>query len=124
MKLTCIECPKGCLLTIEKTTLGVNVEGYDCLRGKRFAEKEVTNPTRTIASTVKTVFAEMPVVSVRTSGEIPKGSIFKVMDEINRVVVEKVYPIGTVLIKNVAFTGADIITTTDMTRIIKITTEK
>ena len=54
MKLTCIECPKGCLLTIEKTTLGVNVEGYDCLR-ENVLQKKVTNPTRTIASTVKTV---------------------------------------------------------------------
>ncbi|HQC54949.1 MAG TPA: DUF1667 domain-containing protein [Clostridia bacterium] len=118
MNLTCIECPKGCFLTIEIKDSEVIVEGNDCLRGKRFGEKEVTNPTRTIATTVKTIFPELPVVSVRTATEIPKGDIFKVMEEINKVVIDKVYPIGTTLISNVCGTGADIITTSDMTRII------
>ncbi|HHX49352.1 MAG TPA: DUF1667 domain-containing protein [Clostridiales bacterium] len=119
MKLTCIECPKGCMLTIEKTDAGVIVEGNDCIRGKRFGEKEATNPTRTIASTVKTVFEKMPVVSVRTSSEIPKGLIFQVMDEINKVVVKEIYPAGTILIPNVLNTGSNIIITTDMTKILK-----
>lgn len=118
MNLTCIECPKGCLLTIEIQDSEVIVEGYDCLRGKRFGEKEVKNPTRTIATTVKTIYPELPVVSVRTASEIPKEDIFKVMEEINKVIIDKVYPIGTVLISNVCRTGADIITTSDMTRII------
>ena len=118
MNITCIECPKGCLLTVEKAGSVVNVQGYDCLRGKKFGKKELVNPTRTIASTVRTIYPELPVVSVRTDGEIPKDAIMKVMEEINKLKVENIYPVGEVLIKGVAGTEADIIITTDMKKVI------
>ena len=54
--LTCIICPRGCLLEVE---LGENiaVSGNLCPRGKVYAENECTNPQRTVTSTVRWVKA-------------------------------------------------------------------
>ena len=45
----CIECPKGCRLTIDEN---LNVTGNTCIRGKNYAINEVTCPKRIITSTV------------------------------------------------------------------------
>ena len=45
----CIECPKGCRLTIDEN---LNVTGNTCLRGKQYAINEVTCPKRIVTSTV------------------------------------------------------------------------
>ena len=72
MEMVCIVCPNGCRLQVEKTSDGVNVRGARCKRGENFAVTELTCPTRSVTSSVRTTVADYPVVSVRTDGEIPK----------------------------------------------------
>ena len=52
-ELICIGCPMGCSITVtmEKENI-VEIQGYTCPKGKAYAEKEVTNPTRIVTSTV------------------------------------------------------------------------
>ena len=112
IKLTCIVCPNGCELEVNKKTL--EVIGNKCPRGKEFAINEQTNPKRTICSSVKTIFEDTPVVSVRVSKDIPKGKIFEVMKEINKVVVDKRLGIGDVVIANVLNLDVDVIITSNI----------
>ena len=52
--LICINCPLGCMLTVEMDGKEVvSVSGNTCPRGEAYAKKEVTNPTRIVTSTVK-----------------------------------------------------------------------
>ena len=88
-ELTCIVCPRGCTLRIEERDGRFTVTGNACKRGEQFATAEMTCPTRTLCTTVRTVFPEVPVISVRTSAEIPKDKIFDVMREINRARVTR-----------------------------------
>lgn len=111
-KLTCIVCPNGCELSVDEKTL--EVSGNKCPRGKQFAIDELTSPKRTICSSVKTIFEDTPVVSVRVSKDIPKDKIFDVMKEINKVVVDKRLGIGDVVIANVLNLGVDIIVTSNI----------
>lgn len=107
-EFTCIVCPRGCRLTIDDN---MNVTGNTCPRGKEYAISEVTNPVRTITSSVRVINREDLLVSVKTNGAIPKGKIFQVMEEINKVGVKAPCRIGQVVIPNVLNLGVDIVIT-------------
>lgn len=107
-ELTCIICPRGCRLTIDEN---MNVTGNTCPRGKDYAISEMTNPVRTITSSVRVVNREDTLVSVKTSGPIPKGKIMEVMDEINKIGVKAPTKIGDVAKVNILGLGVDILIT-------------
>ena len=113
-QLVCIGCPRGCRLTVEENSGEFIVTGNTCPRGKAFAISEMTEPKRTICSTVKTVFPGCPVLPVRVSDDIPKDTIFDVMREINAVVLTERIGRGDVIIENVLGLGVDVISTSDL----------
>lgn len=110
-KLTCINCPFGCSLTVTIEEDKISVSGNRCKRGEVYGIKEVTNPTRTVTGSVRVKGGELPLVSVKTVPEIPKDKILDVMEQIHKLTVEAPVRIGDVLIHNVADTGSDIVAT-------------
>jgi Uncharacterized protein with conserved CXXC pairs len=114
MVVTCIVCPNGCRITVNLDNGKYIVSGNLCLRGKNFALNEVTNPTRSVCSTIKTIYGDVPRVPVRTSGEVPLGLIFNVMRNINSVVLDHKVHTGEIIISDVCGTGVDVISTSDM----------
>ncbi len=104
----CIVCPRGCHLKVDDN---MNVTGNTCPRGKVYALNEITNPTRMITSTVAIESTELKRLPVMTSMPIPKGKIFDVMEEINKVRIKAPVKIGDVIIKNVLGLESDIIAT-------------
>lgn len=113
-EFNCIVCPRGCLLRVERTDDGFEVSGNTCRRGHDFAVSEMTQPKRTICSTVKTVFPQAPVLPVRVSADIPKEMIFAVMAEINKVKLSERIGRGDTVIENVLGLGVDVISTSDL----------
>ncbi|MDR1629708.1 MAG: DUF1667 domain-containing protein [Oscillospiraceae bacterium] len=114
--MVCIVCPAGCALEVWERGGEITVSGNRCRRGEQFAVRELTNPMRTICSTVKTAFDDVPVLPVRVSCDIPKGRIFDVMAEINKVLVRERVGRGDIIIPNVLGLGADVIATSDLLR--------
>ena len=111
-ELTCIGCPMGCSVTVTLDGSEIkDISGYTCPRGKSYAENEVTNPTRTVTSTIRVVGGRSERVACKTSSDIPKDRIFDVMREINAAEVQAPVVIGEILIRDVAGTGADVIAT-------------
>ncbi len=110
--LICISCPIGCHLTVQlEDDTVINIEGHTCKRGPAYAEKELTNPTRFVTSTVKVINGSEERVSVKTEFDIPKSKIFDVMKEINKVTIKAPVKMDDVLIENVAGTGVNIVAT-------------
>ena len=107
----------GCLLTVtmDGDTI-TDISGYTCPRGKSYAEKEVTNPTRIVTSTVKVRCGARERVSCKTAQDIPKDKIFAVMEAINAACVEAPVVIGESLISDVAGTGVDVVATAHVGR--------
>ena len=102
--LTCICCPIGC--TIEAELEGnhvLSVRGNSCPRGEKYAKSELSNPVRTLTSTVGL-----------TGSAIPKGKMLDCMKELSRVSVAAPVHIGDIALKNAAGTGVDIVITRDM----------
>lgn len=116
-ELTCICCPLGCPLTVEITDEGIKVSGNTCPRGAQYGEKEVTNPTRVVTSSVHIDGGNYAMLSVKTRTDIPKGKYFDVMKEILRTRVQAPYKIGDVVIKNVAGTGVDVVATRNVEKV-------
>ena len=114
MEMVCIVCPNGCRLNVTEQDGRVFVSGNKCKRGETFAVAELTNPTRSVTTSVKTTVAGYPVVSVKTDGEIPKSKIFDLMELCGKIIVTKPLPIGSVVAEDLLGTGVNLITTTDM----------
>lgn len=111
-ELTCINCPLGCALTVTlEDGLVVSVEGNTCPRGAAYGEKEVTNPTRIVTSTVRLEGGKRSVVSGKTKEDIPKGSIFAITDALKNAKATAPVHIGDVLVKDIAGTGVDFVAT-------------
>ena len=111
-ELICIVCPKSCNLNIQIDNKKIlSVKGALCKRGEEYAYQEITNPKRKIASSIKVINGELPLVSIRLSAPIPKNEVFNVMGEIKKTEVHAPIKIGQVLIKNVLGLGIDIIAT-------------
>lgn len=107
MELVCIVCPKGCRMTVEN---GV-VTGNTCKKGEAFAKAESTCPMRTVCSTVATSFESMPVLPVRTDGEIPKAKIGELMKLVNTIKVTEKLHRGDVVASGVVGTDVNLIAT-------------
>jgi CxxC motif-containing protein len=115
-EILCIVCPNGCRLRIAESAAGegFTVSGNQCKRGVDFAEAEITNPTRTLTTTVRTSFPGVPVLPVRTAGEIPKGKISEVMNVINAITVDRPLGIGDAVVKDILGLGVNIIATSNI----------
>lgn len=112
-EFTCIVCPNGCRLTCEQSDGGITVTGNQCRRGEAFAVEEMTDPRRTVCTTVRTSFADMPVLPVRTRDAIQKARVFDVMRAVNAVRVTAPIKRGDVVLADVSGTGVDVIATAD-----------
>ena len=112
--LICIVCPKGCHLKVDEEN-GYKVTGNGCPRGAVYGEKELVNPTRVITSTVRVEAETARRVHVKTNGDIPKGKIYDIMDELTKVTAKAPVNVGDVVIKDVLGLGVDIVATKKVT---------
>ena len=111
-QLTCIGCPMGCQLTatIENGVVTA-VTGNTCKRGDSYARKECVAPARTVTGTVRVTGGLLPVVSVRTAGEVPKERVLDVARALCRVHLTAPVQAGDMVIPDVLGTGVDVVAT-------------
>lgn len=111
----CIGCPLGCRLEVEADGPDiVEVRGFGCKIGKRFAEQEHTAPTRSVATSVRVkggVWARLPVKTVEP---IPKDKVLELAKELHTLEVTAPVKMGTVILENALGTGVDVVATRDI----------
>ena len=96
-------------MKVEKDGEDIKVEGNSCPKGKDYAESELTNPTRTVTSSVFVENREGKSVSVKTDRPVAKANIFDVMAVIRSTKATAPVAIGDVLAQNVF--GCNIVAT-------------
>ena len=109
MNLICINCPRGCHLTVEKTDDGYTVTGNACPRGENYAISEMTNPLRTLTTTVPISSEKACRLPVMTSSPIPKASQPDVIKMLKDVAVNAPVRRGDIIVENVLGLGSDIV---------------
>lgn len=110
----CIVCPRGCSLHIE-VEKEIVVTGNSCKRGEEFAKEEVTDPKRTLTTTVKTTSPSSPTLSVRSSSPLPKRLFFDIQKILKNIIIDRPVKRGDVIIDNILSSGCDIIATENFT---------
>ena len=101
MKLICINCPRGCHMEVEKNGEEIVVSGNSCPRGYTYAYNELTNPLRTLTTTVaidSRDYRRLPVIS---SEPLPKGRVMDVMKALKEVKVKAPVSLGDVIVEDV-----------------------
>ena len=114
--LTCIVCPMGCPLTAEvEDGKVIKIEGHTCKRGEAYARTEITDPRRTLTTTVRTTDGGR--VPVKSSAPLPKGLLVDCMKKINAAEAKTPVKAGDLLIENIFDTGIDIVATDEHTAV-------
>ena len=86
--MTCVTCPVGCELTVEYEDKNlISVTGHTCKRGEKYASDEITNPRRTLTSTViiNLIGKKSKFLPVKTDKPISKDKISDAMKIINQI---------------------------------------
>ena len=113
-KIICITCPKGCSLEVThdgQTVIKVN-EG--CKRGKEYVQRELVDPRRMIATTVRVNNGLHPLLPVTTAAPFPKPLIFDLMTELRKLHLVAPVKMGQVVLANALGTGIDVIASRDI----------
>jgi len=105
MKITCIICPKGCLLEVNDNI----VTGNLCKRGIIYGLKEATNPERTLTSTITLISSNLKRLPVKTSKPIKKELIMEVNNELKKITVTPPIKRNQVIVHDILGLGIDII---------------
>ncbi|GAA0738314.1 DUF1667 domain-containing protein [Clostridium oceanicum] len=114
-ELTCIGCPLGCSLQAEiEDGKVVNVTGNTCPRGKIYAEKECTNPTRILTTSIAVEGGSDAVVSVKTEKDIPKGKIMDALKILKAIKIKAPSKVGDIVVENILDTGVNVVVTRDV----------
>ena len=107
INLTCIQCPRGCSLIVEKHAHGYEVTGNFCPKGKEYALSEVTHPTRVITTTIKMGNERLPV---KTDKPVDKNRIFEIMDTIkNTKITMQNVRIGDIIKADIDGNGCNLV---------------
>ncbi|MDX9953283.1 MAG: DUF1667 domain-containing protein [Anaerolineae bacterium] len=116
-KMICITCPMGCTLEVtrEGNTL-LSVEGNSCKRGPEYIKRELTDPRRMVASTVRVRGGIHSLVPVYTAAPVPKPRIFELLAQLRTVELEAPVVMNQVVLEDVFGEGIDVITSRDMPR--------
>ncbi len=115
--IVCIGCPKGCQVKVENDKSEIlSIKGFECIRGREYAKKEFTNPTRILPTTVRIKKGELPLIPVKTSAPIPKELLISAMEELAQIEVEAPIRLGDVIVKDLLKTGIDVVATRTIER--------
>lgn len=111
-KLTCIECPKSCALSVDiENCRVVKVEGHKCPKGEEYARTEIENPLRTLTGTVLTSGLPLKMIPVRTDQPIPKAKILDAATELKKIKITGPLRCGDIVVSNFMGLGANLIVT-------------
>ena len=109
-ELICIVCPKSCNLTVDEND-NYKVTGHSCERGVEYGRDEVTNPVRTVTSTVKISGAAYNRCPVKTRSPIPKRFVFDAMRLLDAAELDAPVQEGAVVVEDICGTGVPWVTT-------------
>ena len=111
-QITCIVCPRGCIMTAEGSGDQWTVTGNACKRGEKHAIGECTNPVRTVTATVRVSNRYNTMVSVKTGIPVPKDKMMEIMEVLRQTQVTAPVRIGDRILTDLF--GTDIIATKEI----------
>ena len=111
-KFICIECPKGCEITVtlDEDAI-VEITGNGCEKGEAYVRAEITNPTRVLTSSVLAEGLEFKMIPVKTNKPISKAKLITAMREIKQLRIHDPVHCGEVIQRDFLGLGVNLIAT-------------
>ncbi|HKJ86503.1 MAG TPA: DUF1667 domain-containing protein [Spirochaetia bacterium] len=111
-ELTCIVCPIGCRLTVERRDDGsLDVSGNRCKRGVAYAEEEFRDPRRMVTGTCAVSGGAFFRLPVKSSESVPVDRIAAFLNAMYELVPEAPVARGEVIATDLAGSGIDLVAT-------------
>lgn len=111
-KLTCIECPISCALSVDiEDCRVIKVSGNKCPKGETYAVSEIESPLRVLTSCVLTQGLSLKMIPVRTDKPIPKDKLKEAMVEVKRTKIGRDVSVGEIIIENFLDLGVNLVAT-------------
>lgn len=107
-KVICVTCPKGCTLIVTRDGQTVIDVENGCKRGHAYAQQELTDPRRMVASSVRLKGGMHPLLPVYTSAPFPKPRIPELLTLLRQVEVNTPVYLDQVILENIMDTGINI----------------
>ena len=120
--LVCVGCPIGCPLELDHRGREIiEVQGYECDRGAKYARQEFTDPRRELATTVRITGARWARLPVKTTGAVPRERVMEAALAIHEVIVTAPVSLGDVLRENLlGEPGVHVVATRSMERVERV----
>lgn len=117
--MTCIVCPIGCELSVsyelkDGKATDITVSGNTCKRGVKYAVTELTDPQRTLTTTIRTEGGSGALLPVKSSKPIPKDKLFEGMAIVNANKAILPVKVGQVIIADFVTPGVDLVACCDL----------
>ncbi len=112
--IICITCPKGCTLEVTLDGQTVIKVKPGCKRGHEYVKRELVDPRRMVATTVRVRGGIHPLLPVATAAPFPKPRIFELMNALRQVELQAPVSVGQPVLANALGTGIDILASRDM----------
>jgi CxxC motif-containing protein len=115
-EIICILCPLACRVSIRADEQGriVDLAGFQCRRGKEYAEAEHRLPVRFLTTTLRVQKGPRRLLPVRTSRPLLKSRLRECMNHLARIRVTPPIKGGDVIVSDILGTGVDVIATGDL----------
>jgi len=104
----------GCRLSIKGSVDNMEVSGNVCKKGINYAHDEITNPVRTVCTTVKIEGGIHKVIPVKTDKAIPDKYKLEVVKAVSGITLKSPVKMGDVIITDLFGTGVNIVAERNM----------
>jgi CxxC motif-containing protein len=109
-KLICIRCPRGCeIQTVFDGYEITEITGNFCKMGIDYVKDEISDPKRTVTTTVKIINGEMPLLPVWTESPIPKENVDKLLKQLLNIEIEAPVKKNDIVLKNIFDSGINVV---------------
>ena len=117
-KIVCVQCPLGCKMKVDLDESGCikAIFGNKCPRGAEYAKDEIKDPKRIVPTSIKVLYGECMLASVKTDKPIPKRLIPELMKLVRKIEVEAPVKSGYVVVRDLFGTGANLVVTRTVKR--------
>ena len=111
-ELTCIVCPIGCRMTVDRTADGeIEVSGNRCKRGVAYAREEFQDPRRVVTGTCSVSGADSTRLPVRSSNGVPIDDLAPFLKSMYELRLTAPVRRGALVASDLGGTGIDLIAT-------------
>ena len=116
---TCIGCPIGCpLQLVHEGGEIMEISGYECNRGAKYAKQEFIDPRREMSTTVEIIGARWKRLPVKVTAAVEKDRVMEAARKIHQLKVKAPVKLGQVLIKDfLGEKGLDVVACRSMYRL-------